>query len=158
MADAFGARRCKSILRVKPGIKVSIGLKNLTKPQHHYFLIYKKRMQCSLWNIKSVNETLTGNEWYGVCDAAMGTEEQRHRKPGSPEPTIHRWPPLGYMSFLNAPTVSHPPGKHTATLESDRRAPSLPHPKPTKIPVLQECLSTSGRAVAHGAAHAGVLR
>jgi|GraSoiStandDraft_34_1057297.scaffolds.fasta_scaffold5906512_1 hypothetical protein len=45
-----------------------------------------------------------------------------------------------------------------ATLESGRRALSLPHPKLTQMPMLQSCLSLSGRGVAHGVAHAGVLR
>ena len=86
--------------------RLELDLKHLIKPQNHCFLTYKKSMQRSLWNTKNVNETLTGEDWYRVCDAAMDPEEQRHRKPGSPEPTIHRCPPLGYTSSLNAPLVS----------------------------------------------------
>ncbi len=49
-------------------------------------------MQRSSWNIKSVNETLPSADRYGVFAASMGPEEQRRRKPGSPEATIHRCP------------------------------------------------------------------
>ena len=35
-------------------------LKNLIKPQNHYFLTYKKSLQRSAWNTKNVNETFTG--------------------------------------------------------------------------------------------------
>jgi len=35
-------------------------LKNLIKPQNHYFLTYKKNLQRSAWNTKNVNETFTG--------------------------------------------------------------------------------------------------
>src|SRR5438093_12925160 len=107
MAVAFDVRCCRCILTVNRGIKASMRLKNLIKLPNHYFLTYKKRIQRSLWNIKNVNKTLLAKAWYRARHAAMGTEEQRHRKPGSPEPTIYRCPRPGDMSSSMPLTTSY---------------------------------------------------
>jgi hypothetical protein len=61
----------------------------------------------------------------GVWDVAMGTEEQRHPKLDSSEPTLYRGPPLVYTSSLNAPTVSYLPQRRVE-LARDARAPGVP--------------------------------